>query len=122
MGYRQGNEPLAGMAYFCLSFLEYLMREPGASKKQRMNNSAKRKKAANEYKIDISVLNKIGDLSSEKGGQEARKADGVDNSFTNDERTFLKQAIKKIIQRTAEKAHSPDNDLPEITLSDLPPI
>ena len=24
MGYRQGKEPLASMAYFCLSFLEYL--------------------------------------------------------------------------------------------------
>ena len=112
MGYRQGKEPLASMAYFCLTFLENMTGQK--------NN--RRKVAAQQYQIDKAVLNKIGELSSKKGGQGSRKADGVYNNFTTEERTFLEQAIKRIIQRTAEKVHSPDKELPKITLSKLPMI
>lgn len=112
MGYRQGYEPLASMAYFCLSILEHSM---GAKKKGR-------RAAAHEYKIDFSVLDRIGKLSSEKGGSDARKADGVDDDFTSQEIAFLRQAIKKMIRRAAEKAHSPDKEFPQISLSDLQKI
>ena len=109
MGYRQGNEPLAGMAYFCLDFLESLSGQK--------NNL--RKAAAQQYQIDETVLRKIGELSSKKGGQGSRKADGVDKDFTTEERTFLEQAIMKIIRRAAEKAANPEYDLPQITVSTL---
>ena len=113
MGYRRGNEPLASMAYFCLSVLEH---STGQKEKGR------RKAAAQEYQINPSVLAKIGKLSSEKGGLDARKGVGVDKDFTNQERAFLKQAIKRIIRRAAEKVHSPDKALPQISLSDLPTL
>ena len=113
MGYRRGNEPLASMAYFCLSVLEH---STGQKEKGR------RKAAAQKYQINPSVLAEIGKLSSEKGGLDARKGVGVDNDFTNQERAFLKQAIKRIIRRAAEKAHSPDKVFPQILLSDLPLI
>ena len=61
-------------------------------------------------------------LSSKKGGQDARKAEGIGKEFTNQERAFLEQAIKKIIRRAAEKVQNRDNNLPKITLSALPPI
>lgn len=112
MGYRQGNEPLASMAYFCLSYLE----------DSTGKNKNRRKTAAQKYQIDGAVLKKIGELSSKKGGQGARKAVGVDNDFTHQERTFLIQAIEKIIRRVAEKAHSSDKNLPKITMSDLPSL
>ena len=112
MSYRQRNEPLASMAYFCLTCLENMTGQ----------NKNRQKVAAKQYQIDKAVLNKIGELSSEKGGQGARKAVGVDKNFTNQERIFLEQAIKRIIRRAAEKAYSADNNLPKITLSDLPPI
>ena len=112
MGYRQGNEPLASMAYFCLTVLEHSM---GPAKKGR-------RAAAQEYQIAFSVLDRIGELSSEKGGRDARKADGVDDDFTSQERTFLEQAIKRMIRRAAEKAHSLDKALPQISLSDLPTL
>ena len=112
MGYRQSNEPLASMAYFCLSFLENMSGQ----------NNDRRKAAAQKYQIDKTVLYKIGDLTSNKGGQGARKAVGANKDYTNRDRTFLDQAIMRIIQRVAEKAHNPDDDLPEITFSDLPPI
>ena len=112
MDYRQGKEHLASMAYFCLDVLEHSM---GPEK-------IGRHAAAREYRIAFSVLDRIGELSSEKGGGGARKADGVDDDFTSQERLFLEQAIKRIIRRAAEKAHSPDKVLPQISLSDLPPV
>ena len=112
MGYRRDNEPLAGMAYFCLTFLESLSGQ----------NNNRRKAAAHIYQIDKAVLNKIGELSSKKGGQGARKAVGANNDFTNQECTFLEQALKRIIRRVAEKAHSPNNAFQKITMSEFPEI
>ena len=110
MGYRQGNEPLASMAYFCLTVVELLSRQ----EKKRRKTSAKK------YQIDLPILDKIGELSSEKGGQGARKAVGSDKDFTNWERTFLDQSVKRIILRVAEKAHSPNKNFQTITLSEFP--
>ena len=106
MGYLQGREPLATMAYFCLTVLQ----------------GPKRKRyAARRYATNFEVLNKIGYLSSERGGERARRAQGKDNDLTGQDRRFLKEAIKAVIRRAAEKAHAPDRDLPEISLLDLPP-
>ena len=66
------------------------------------------------YGIKPEVLDKIGYLSSERGGQQARKAEGKDNDLTAQDRRFLKQAIKTIIRRVAEKAGGTSKDLPEI--------
>ena len=115
-GYLQGREPLAGMAYFCLTILE-------RSTKKKLNEKKKHREVAAEiYGIKSEVLNKIGHLSSERGGQEARKASGKDNELTAQDRRFLKEAIKAVIRRAAEKGHDPDSDLPAISLLDLPPV
>lgn len=105
MNYRQGREPLSGMAYFCLTVLE--------------NSAGRRKEAARKYQIAKGVLGKIGYLCSEKGGSEARKAEGITKELTQEERRFLDRAIKKIIRRGAEKACNPTAELKEISLSDL---
>ena len=112
MGYRQGKEPLASMAYFCLTILEL-------STKEERN---RRKMASKMYGIELGVLDKIGHLSSERGGQQARKASGKDNDLTAQGRHFLEEAIEVVIRRAAKKAHDPDGDLPEISLSDIPPV
>lgn len=111
MGYRKGNEPLASMAYFCLTLLQ----DMAVPKKGR-------KAAADKFQISKAVLDKIAELSSKKGGKGARKAVGVDKNFTTQERTFLEQVIERIIQRTAEEAYSPGSNLEKITMSDLPPV
>ena len=120
-GYRlRSAEPLAAMAYFCLSILENVKHNVLQNSKQKQQNP--RSKAAEYYRIEEQVLDKIGELSSSKGGAEARKADGVDKDMTNQERRFLKDATKAIIRRAAEKVYNSANDLPEILLSDFPPI
>ena len=108
MGYCLGKEHLASMAYFCLTILE---------RSTEKKNS--RKVAAETYGIKLEVLKKIGHLSSEKGGQQARKAVGKDEDLTTQDRRFLEEAIKAVIRRAAERAHDPDRALPEISMSDL---
>ena len=79
--------------------------------------------AAQYYKIGSRVLNKVGKLSTKKGGPlEARKREGVDEDLTEQERSFLQEAVKKMIYRMAEKINDPAKSLSQITLNDLPPV
>ncbi len=112
LGYRKGREPLGSMANFCLTALE-------ASTGQR---SGKRPAAAAMYRIDKSVLRKIGELAATKGGPDARKADGIAHAFSMPERRFLEQAVKLIVRRVAEHACKPNGHLPKISLSNLPSL
>ena len=107
-GYRERREPLTSMAYFCLTMLtEYL--------------NGGRNAAASKYRIEKKVLDKIGDLSTNRGGPAgARKAKGVSQDLTAAESHFLDEAVKAIIRRVAEVAHDPGSDFPRIRLSDLP--
>ena len=113
MNHLRGREPLVTMAYFCLTVLEGTA--VGTKK-----NIGKRSAAAQYYCIDKQVLNLVGKLSSEKGGPEARKREGIDNDLTEQERRFLDKAVKKMIYRMAEKINDPAKSLSQITLSDLP--
>ncbi len=114
MNHLQGYEPLQGMAYFCLTTLEYIAKT--------------RKAAIQHFKISKKVLAKIGELSTKTGGRsEARKREGVNRDLTEQERHFLGEAVKKMIYRAAEKievekANDPTKNLSQITLNDLPPV
>ena len=112
LDYREDREPLPSMAYFCLTVLEMPWRSCRGA----------RKKAAKHYRIDKTVLDQLGKLSSTKGGVGARKEEGVHLEFTPEERCFLEEAVKAIIRRAAEVAHDPNSRLQHITMSDLPPI
>ena len=112
LGYREGREPLPSMAYFCLTVLEMPRRFRGGA----------RKKAAKHYRIDKTVLDQLGKLSSTKGGVGARKEEGIHLEFTPEERCFLEETVKAIIRRAAEVAHDPNSCLQHITMSNLPTI
>ena len=123
MNFRRGHgEKLLGMAYFCLTVVENLAQPPVPHNRPPLG---KRRKAAQDYNIEIDVLQEIGRLVSTKGGPiGARKEEGSDRALTltPDEGRFLEQAIKKMIRRVAEKTHDPNKGLPAISLSDLPQI
>ena len=110
VGYCQGKEPLTGMAYFCLTVLT------------ASTTTGARQTAAHDYQIDRSVLDRLGELSSSKGGTGARKAEGVHQELTPEEHRFVEEVIKTIIRRAAELAHDPNTCLKQITLSHLPTI
>ena len=111
--YRRGRELLGGAAYVCLTVLESSA-APGVK-----NREKKRKQTATHYRIAKDVLDKVGNLSSEKGGEEARKADGRSDEFTREETLFLEGSLKSFVRKAAEKAACPTGILPEITMNDL---
>ena len=119
--YRAGHEQLAAMAYFGLTVLEAAAQQSGPQRERKP--SGKRKKASEKYRIGLEVLNKIGELTSERGSSvEARKAYGTTSHlkpFTNEERGLLIEAIKRIIYRVAETESDPGEKLPEIKLSEI---
>ena len=110
VGYRSRPGYLADLANFCLTILVKSVQ----AKKDR------RKEAAKHYDIEYAVLDEIGRLCSQKGGAEARKAQGIDQDLSGQERQFLEEAVKAIIRRGAEVAADPNGSRNTILLSDLP--
>ena len=105
MGHLEGREPLSTMAYFCLTVLE--QKEGGRSK------------AAARFGISENVLERIGKLSSTKGGPSARKAIGSSAPHTPEEERYLKSAVQTLIRRAAEVEFGPDPKRETITLADI---
>ncbi len=110
-GFQNGKEPLLSMAYFCLTIIEL--------------SAGSRTKAVEKYSIRRDVLNKLGDLTSERGDKsEARK---VKNRLSFEPLTMLEQnwiieTIKLLIRRKAEYDFDPDATFQEITMGELPAI
>ena len=109
LGKRSGiGEPLPGLAYFCLTMLEY---------KFVGEKPSKRGATANAYRIDKAILCKIGDLTANKGDLSVlRKRDkACVIPLTENEEGFLEDAVKKIIWRAAQLAADDTQPLPKIT-------
>ena len=100
--YRQGKEPLASMANFCLTVVK----------------SA----GVNKYRISKKVLREVGRLTATKGDDVARKAEGRGDPFTSEEICFLEAAATAFIRRAAEKAADPKGQLRVIGMADLPTL
>ena len=111
VNYWSEGEFLPGMAYFCLTMLEY--------KFKGQNGKKARDEAAEKYRIHEDVLNKIGHLSA-KGGPIGRKGGTV--SLTEREKRWLGESVKKIIYRAAQVAADDSQHLPQITMADLPSL
>lgn len=112
--YRQGREPLADVAYLCLTVVE------DSAFRVSGGQGSKRKGAAMYYQIEERVLNMVGELSSRKGGPLARKSEGRSDPFTKEETLFLEAAVAVLTRRSAEKAADPNGSLSLITMADLP--
>ncbi len=107
--YRRGKETLPAIGYFCLTVLE-------------ARGGGSRSAAAQIFGVSSQVLGKLGRLTSEKGGKDARKSDGRISDYTDAERLWVETAIRMLIRRAAEIAFDPDQSLAEITMSELPPL
>ncbi|MPY90586.1 MAG: hypothetical protein GEU99_22025 [Luteitalea sp.] len=105
--FEAGREPLQAMAYFVLTLLQ--------------TPAGGRKPAAHEFNIDIQVLNRLGELTSARGdAATARKAPqaGSYEDLSEQERVWLREAIKLIIRRLGE--HASGKALSRIGMADLP--
>ena len=108
--YSHGREPLADMAYYCLTVVE----KPFHGRRE-----ARRRQQEKCYRIDKSILECLGDLSSEHGGDLARKVDGRDKPFNKEQTHFLVMAVPALVRRMAELAENPSVDLPLINKANL---
>ena len=104
--YRLGRTTLPDAVNFCVTVLE--------------KKYGGRCAAAKACGVCKKVLDTIGTLTSEKGGEEARKAEGADKEFSNQERRFLNRALEEIIIRAAQVAADASQSHPQITMADLP--
>jgi hypothetical protein len=107
-GFLQERIPLAAMGYFCLDYLDTI--------------AGGRSEAVKRYKVSDAVLGKLGNLTSNKGGKDARKGAGATVEFTGSERAWIEQAVKLLIKRVGEEAANPDGPHTLITMAELPPI
>ena len=103
--YLLGRAKRPEVAYFCVDVLE----------KKYGGLPA----AAKACGISRNVLEEIRKLSSYKGGEDSRKADGFGVEFTREEKKFLNAAIPKIIIRAARVAADDSQCLPKITKGNL---
>ena len=88
-GYKLGREPLPTMGYFCLTVIE-------ATYQGRAN-------AGQALNVDLTVLNKLGELTSTRGDKtEARKQkDKPLQPFTPAERRWIDETLRKMIRYLA---------------------
>lgn len=107
-GYREGREPLLGMAYFCLTVLTA--------------NGGGLPEAAAKYNIGERVLRKLGELTSVRGDpRTARKmTTPATPPLSGAEDAWIQETIKRIIWRVGDQRSLAS--LPPITMADLPPL
>jgi len=119
--YRQDRERLLTMAATCLSWLELR-----AQQNHPTGKKSRRKRAAQQYNIELDVLRKLGELSANLGvGVEARNVypgGSQPRNPTHRERKWIEEVIKKIITRVGEHAADPQGVLPKITMANLPQL
>ena len=103
--HRRDAETLPAMTYYCLTVLDQMA---GGSDK-----------TATHFRISRNVLARIRKLSTEKGGDVARKAEGLNSPYSPGEEQFLRSAIQALIRRAAQVEYGSDPSRKKITLSDI---
>jgi hypothetical protein len=107
LSFKEGNERLPAMAYFVLTVLEHA--------------AGGRKQAAATYRVEKSILDTVGRLSSEKGDPNtARKARAAFKALSDKECKWLEEAARKLRYRIGE--HASGKPLLTLRMQDLPPI
>jgi hypothetical protein len=112
--YLDRKEPLITMAYFCLTFIE---NKYGKGEKGKL----KRKHTADTLKINLKVLNKLGELTSIRGSTEtARKitSENVLSPLIGKEIRWIETLLKIIIYRLGQDVSS----IASIEMKDLPAL
>jgi hypothetical protein len=109
--YVDGREPLLSMAYFCLSYLEWL--------------AGGRSATATRYHVETRVLSTLGALTATVGdARSARKFDreSENRPLTAEEQAWIEATVKALIRRVGEYSHEPASAPGRLAMSDLPPL
>ena len=113
----QDKETYQSVGYFCLSLIQW---STGITK-------GARREASRRYNIDLDILDKIGELTSERGTQkDARKLDSGSTllPLTDGEKRWIREAVKILIRRKGEYDFDPAtaSSLKQINMADLPKL
>ena len=106
IGYRQGREPLPAMAYFCYEVFA-----------KRLGKDAKH--AATKHKISHKLVDRVRNLASTKGGDQARHQFGICHPLTQPRSPVLQKAVSAMIVRAAIVAADPNHPMKTIDGSNL---
>ena len=106
MGYRQGREPLPSMAFFCYDVFA-----------KRFGKDAKH--TAEKHKISHTLVKRVSNLASNKGGDQARHQSAICYPLTQPEVQFLEKAVAAMIIRAAMVAADPNQPMDTIDSSNL---
>jgi hypothetical protein len=98
------------MAYFCLTVVESVF--------------GRRRDASRQLKVEFSVLDMLGNLSSGVGDDQTGRKRNVQQRRPHSpaENDWLDHAVRMLIRRMAEYAFAPAVVLDTITMADLPPL
>jgi len=108
------------MAYFFVTFIEAA--DESAPQKFR-RPSKKRKQAAEKYRIQYEVIDKLAEFSSTRGDANTGRKVGAIIPLGGHEQAWMETALKAIIRRIAEWPSTSDPaSLPWIMMQDLPPL
>jgi len=111
--YLDGREEILTMAYFCLTVVE-----------NKAGGKKKRESATKLFLIDESILDKLGDLTANRGNAEtARKMPEKGKNMialSGKEKKWIEAAVKILVRRMGELANIQTAKL--ITMNDLPKI
>ena len=122
-GYVARNEHLSSMGYMVLTVLEH-----GTAIKRPVQPARKpskqRLQAAQLYRIDIEVLNKLGTLTSDVGDEKTGRKMHVSDrrAHTAPEIAWIEAAVKAITRRMGEYSCRPTSDFPQLTMAQLPSL
>lgn len=125
LGVREKQEKLLAAAYWALTMLEAA---PAVATPARVATPAKPRRIANKrrdasafFNVDLDVLNKIGELSSTKGGEDEERKAGT-TPLSSAERQWLEAAFQALVRRVAERAYYGGPPPRPLTMSDLPKL
>jgi hypothetical protein len=107
-GYREGRERLGLMGYMVYQAFCY--------------DSGGIHEAAARYAVSESVLRKLSDLTSNKGGRDEGRKSPYSEPYTPAEREWIEHAAKALIRRAGQHAAGPMAQFAQITMADLPPL
>jgi hypothetical protein len=106
-GYVEGREPLAAMAYFCLTVLTSTTGGlPGACQ---------------TYGIYLPLLKELAALTSPQGGVAARTMQRLKgHDYTQAERKWIDRVVRALIRRAGDYAANPSRAFPLIDFNRFP--
>jgi hypothetical protein len=105
VGYKRGKEKLAAAGYFCLTVFQKIPQN--------------RRDASRRYQIDFNILAELGKLTSERGGKDSRKAEGVEFEYSETERNWIDKVLLILIRRIADYACDPGASMMRLTRNEL---